>query len=165
MKILASILIFILPILSFSQDDCPCCGEEYQAFDFWLGEWEVYQNDQLAGVNTIEKIKDNCIIREDYSASNSPYTGTSYNYYNAAAGYWEQIWIDNQGFVLHMKGNSLDGNMVLSTDPMKNPQGETVVHRITWTPNKDKTVRQHWEVHNKDQRKWSTVFDGLYKPK
>jgi hypothetical protein len=36
-----------------------------------------------------------------------------------------------------------------------------VQHRISWTPNDDGSVRQHWESST-DGEEWTTLFDGLY---
>ena len=41
------------------------------------------------------------------------------------------------------------------------PRG-TSLNRITWTPNQDGTVRQHWENSRDEGATWQTVFDGLY---
>ncbi len=35
---------------------------------------------------------------------------------------------------------------------------------ITWTPNADGSVRQHWET-SEDGKTWKTAFDGLYTPR
>jgi hypothetical protein len=35
--------------------------------------------------------------------------------------------------------------------------------RITWTPNSDGSVRQHWESSTDNGKSWQTGFDGLYR--
>jgi len=35
-------------------------------------------------------------------------------------------------------------------------------HRITWTPMPDKSIRQHWQVRDKPDAEWRTLFDGKY---
>ena len=42
-----------------------------------------------------------------------------------------------------------------------NAQGAAVQNRITWTPNADGSVRQHWEAST-DGETWTTAFDGRY---
>lgn len=43
--------------------ECDCCTENYNQFDFWLGEWNVYnENDKLVGTNIITKDYDNCVL-------------------------------------------------------------------------------------------------------
>ncbi len=143
--------------------NCKCCTENHKAFDFWIGDWEAFTpNGKLAGTNLIDKIQEECILRENWVAGK--YTGTSYNFYNAQYDRWEQIWIDNQGGSLHLKGGLVGNEMVLQGDPITQPDGSIVINRITWTPNEDGSVRQHWEVSS-DGKEWKTGFDGLYKKK
>lgn len=145
-------------------DNCKCCSEVHKAFDFWQGDWQTFTPDgKLAGTNLIEKIQDNCILRENWKSASGGYTGTSYNFFNKTSEQWEQIWIDNQGQHLHLKGGVVDGNMVLQSDAVLQADGTTILNRITWTPLKNGNVRQHWEV-KKGEATWVTAFDGLYKP-
>lgn len=39
--------------------------------------------------------------------------GTSINYYDKTDGFWHQIWVDNSGYVLKLKGRLLNGSMIL----------------------------------------------------
>ena len=73
----------------------------------------------------------------------------------------EQIWVDNQGGNLHLKGNRVGNQMILQSDEVTSPKGQKYVNRVTWTSNEDGSVRQHWETSS-DQKTWKTVFDGLY---
>jgi hypothetical protein len=53
------------------------------------------------------------------------------------------------------------GAMVMTdADPSASP-----LNRITWTPNPDGTVRQHWEQSTDAGATWATIFDGLYAPR
>jgi hypothetical protein len=158
------ILLFLLsPFLNAQDVKCSCCTETHDQFNFWIGEWETFNPDgSLAGTNSIEKIQDNCVLKENWTSANGNYTGTSYNYYNYTEKVWEQIWVDNGGQYLHLKGAYKDGNMILSSKGTTNQKGDTIVNRITWTANKDGTVRQHWEVLLVAMNTWSTAFDGLY---
>lgn len=148
--------------LNSQNTTCKCCTENYKAFDFWLGTWTVYKPDgSLAGTNTIDKIQDSCVVRENWKSAKGNYTGTSSNFYNAQTGEWEQIWIDNQGGSLHLKGHRVGNQMILKSDTLKGNDGVPFYHQITWTKNADGTVRQYWETFkNKDT---IVAFDGLYK--
>ena len=143
----------------------PCSSKEYAQFDFWIGEWEVTNPDgSKAGENRIEKIQGECVLKENWTSATPGYTGTSYNFYNAAKKQWEQIWVDNQGGNLHLKGHRKGNKMILRTDDLINQEGKIFYHQITWTANKDGTVRQYWEtfVEGVDV---SVAFNGLYKRK
>lgn len=163
MKKLLPICIVLLSITMTAQEkECACCTENHQAFDFWIGTWNVTNTDGTpAGKNNITKIEDNCVLRENWTSAKGNYTGTSYNFYNAQKKQWEQIWIDNQGGNLHLKGNRVENQMILMSDEVLSPKGQKYVNRVTWTLNKDGSVRQHWET-SADQKTWKTVFDGLY---
>jgi hypothetical protein len=39
--------------------------------------------------------------------------------------------------------------------------GQVTKHRITWIPNANGSVRQHWESTDA-QGQWTTAFDGTY---
>jgi hypothetical protein len=36
------------------------------------------------------------------------------------------------------------------------------LHRISWTPNPDGSVRQLWEASKDDGGNWAVIFDGHY---
>jgi len=160
--------LIIFPLLGFAQDNCKCCTPQHKAFDFWLGEWEVFLPDgNKAGENSIIKIQDNCILQEHWKSANPKFTGTSFNFYNSKTAKWEQLWIDNQGQHLKLYGNRRDNQMILKSEKFKDKDGNAVYNRITWTKNDRGTVRQLWEtitlVNEKELVK--VIFDGLYKPK
>lgn len=144
-------------------NNCACCTENHRAFDFWIGTWTVTKPDgSLAGTNVIDKIQDECILRENWTSATPGYTGTSHNFYNTTTKQWEQLWIDNQGQSLHLKGNRIGNKMVLKTDEQTNANGQKFHHRVTWTLNEDGSVRQYWETVTND-KDITVAFDGLYK--
>ena len=155
--------VFIITSLIAQSNNCACCTEKHQEFDFWVGEWTVIQpNGTPAGKNTLIKIQDHCILQENWVSATPGYTGTSNSFYNAKTKQWEQIWVDNQGQTLHLKGNRTGNQMILKTSVEINADGKPFFHRVTWTANKDGTVRQLWEtITNND--KITIAFDGLYK--
>ena len=137
------------------------CGDaEYRQFDFWLGEWNVHTPDgKLAGTNRIEREYDGCVLHERYAGARG-YSGESLNTYDGGRKVWHQTWVDNQSTLLLLEGGLRGSSMVLEGLSVA-PSGQTTKHRITWTPNADGSVRQHWESAD-DKGPWSTVFDGLY---
>ncbi|HYD81545.1 MAG TPA: DUF1579 family protein [Paucimonas sp.] len=141
----------------------PCDAPEHRAFDFWLGEWQVYRPDgKLAGTNRIEREYGGCVLHERYTTG-AQYSGESLNAYDAGRKVWHQTWVDNAGALLLLEGGLRDGKMVLEGQTVQ-ADAKRIRHRISWTPNADGTVRQHWEVMGADG-KWNTAFDGLYRRK
>lgn len=144
-----------------------CNGPERRAFDFWIGEWEVTgPKGTVAGHSRIESILGGCAIAEHWSSAtgNGANDGKSYNIYNADLKRWEQFWVDAGGSRLMLSGGIVDGSMVLQGQ--QDAAAADGVHqreRITWTPNADGSVRQHWQSSRDEGKTWTTAFDGLYK--
>ncbi len=138
----------------------PCETSGHRQFDFWLGQWEVRTPaGKLAGINSIEREYDGCVIHERY-ATERGYKGESLNTYDAGRKVWHQTWVDNQGTLLLLEGSLQGASMVLQGQGV-GENGRPIKHRITWTPSSSGSVRQHWESTN-EQGQWTTVFDGLY---
>ena len=165
MKLFLSIFfILFFSFSNYAQDaNCKCCNEKHSEFDFWIGTWTVTNTDgKVVGKNVIDKIQDNCILRENWTSAKGKFTGTSNNFYNNVTKHWEQIWIDNQGGSLHLKGNRVGNQMILKTDVATNKDGNPFYHRVTWTLNDDGSVRQYWETITND-KDITVAFDGLYR--
>ena len=158
----AALSLIVLSAAAQQQQQPPCAQPEARQFDFWVGEWEVHANGKVAGHNRISRIHGDCTVFEEYTAASSAYEGKSFNFYDPTDGLWHQVWVDNSGLRLDLAGKFDDGHMQLSGN-RASPQGESVVDRITWTPNEDGTVRQLWEVSKDGGETWQALFDGLYK--
>lgn len=139
-----------------------CNTPQHRAFNFWIGTWSVTNpQGKPAGKNEIRVMQDGCLLQENWTSANGVYKGTSYNYYNAFTGQWNQTWVDNQGGTLLLTGGIENGNMILS-GKSKNIQGQWQLDRITWTPHPQGTLQQVWEVSADEGKTWSKIFDGLY---
>lgn len=140
----------------------PCSAEEHRQFDFWIGAWEVRDEDgKLLGTNRIASILGGCAIEENWESANGKFAGTSYNLYDANRKVWHQTWIDTSGRLLLLEGGFRGGSMVLEgTAERGDGSGRD---RITWTPLADGRVRQLWERVSDDGT--TVVFDGYYSRK
>jgi hypothetical protein len=81
----------------------PCETDSiYRQFDFWIGNWEVYDlKNNKAGDSKITSVLSSCTILEEWTSANKQngvyYAGKSFNTYNAATKQWQQTWVDNMG--------------------------------------------------------------------
>lgn len=138
----------------------PCDTGAHRAFDFWIGEWEVRLPDgKLAGTNRITVEQGGCALREQYSTERG-YRGQSINVYDMGRKVWHQTWVDSGGVLLLLEGGWRDTRMVLEGRSV-GTLGSVTLHRISWTPNPDGSVRQFWESTDKNGQ-WITTFDGRY---
>lgn len=165
MKLIALIIVMTAGMFAQAAEKAlPCDPVDHRAFDFWVGDWRVSTADgKHVGDSKIENIQDGCVIRENWRSGQSDFTGTSFNSFNKETGQWEQLWLDNKGGRLHLKGEKKDNQMILSSDSNPDKEGIPTVNRITWTDNEDGSVRQHWEVIS-EGKPVTTLFDGIYKP-
>lgn len=137
-----------------------CDEPAFRQFDFWIGEWQVHTPDgKLAGTNRITREYGGCVIHEHYTTARG-YAGESLNMYDAGRKLWHQTWVDNEGVLLVLEGAFRDGHMRLEGQNIGS-DGKVAKHRITWTPNRDGSVRQHWESLDAGGN-WITAFDGKY---
>ena len=140
----------------------PCSAPEHRQFDFWAGDWEVKTPDgKLAGANSIRPILNGCALEESWQGAGGS-VGKSFNMYYSRDGRWHQSWVDGNGTRLDLAGG-LDerGRMVLS-GTMPGPQGQPVLHEISWERLEDGTVKQHWRVSTDDGKAWRDAFVGIY---
>ena len=166
MKIRSILFIALcFPFLGFTQTSgCACCTPEHAQFDFWVGDWEVFnENGEKIGENLIEKLEDNCILSENWKGGQGG-SGKSYNYYDPSDESWNQLWLSNTGNILNLKGRAQPGKMVLRSGPIKGEKGE-YYNQITWTINEDGSVTQQWELYDLSNNLLSSAFKGIYQKK
>ncbi|MBV6641798.1 MAG: hypothetical protein KI791_13835 [Cyclobacteriaceae bacterium] len=145
--------------------DCACCTIQHQQFDFWLGDWNVYDTlGNLVGENAIEKLVAECVLSEFWRGASGG-VGRSYNYFNLADSTWNQVWIDASGSNLELKGKLVEGKMILQSELLPGQKVDWYRNSITWTPNEDGCVTQLWEILDKEGKVISQVFKGIYKKK
>ena len=53
-------------------------------------------------------------------------------------------------------------NRTISDATLQGKKDAKQVNEITWTPNADGSVRQHWRISADGGKTWTTSFDGKY---
>jgi len=136
-----------------------CSAEQYRAFDFWLGRWEVHLADgRRAGANRIAATDDGCLIEERWAGASGG-RGYSMNFYQPVDDFWRQIWVSGQ-VIIEIQGNLEDGSMVLIGDIRYRGSGESRPFRGRWTLQDDGRVRQFFEELIDEA--WQPWFEGFY---
>lgn len=151
-------------MISQNQSSCPCCTDNHKAFDYWIGNWTVYNTEgDMIGTNKILKMHDGCVIQENWEAANKTNTGTSYNYFDPKDNTWNQLWVSNTGNILKLKGNiNEDGNMELRSELTKGKK-KMYYNRIVWVKNENGSVTQVWDILDENGNELSKAFEGIYK--
>jgi hypothetical protein len=147
------------------QSEAVCeSNKSFGDFDFWLGEWNVYSNDdkrQLQGTNSISKHHENCLIMENWTNLQGG-KGSSMNYYDPVEDRWRQLWVAGGYSIDYTGGLDGSGSMVLSGKINYYKTGKSHAFRGKWTPNADGSVRQFFEQQDPESQEWNIWFDGLY---
>lgn len=141
-----------------------CAAPNFRQFDFWLGDWDVFDVDNLAikvARVRVEAILNRCVLRETYEGTDG-HQGQSFSIFDASRQVWHQSWVTNNGQLLVVEGGMRAGAMVLSgADRTAN--------------GKERRVRGVWKVANEGVREsatrstdggvtWQSWFDLLFRP-
>jgi tetratricopeptide (TPR) repeat protein len=143
----------------------PCVGTpENRQFDFWLGEWnvETTQGGVPAGQSKIELILGDCVIQENWQSDGNPYSGKSYNVYNAALKRWEQFWVDNSAGNIFFYGGLKDGVMDYWTDELPQPGGPPLKRHLQFIKLSPDKVRQYSQGSTDGGKTWKPEYDFTY---
>jgi tetratricopeptide (TPR) repeat protein len=143
----------------------PCAfTQENRQFDFWIGEWNVTatQGGAPAGNSKIELILDDCVVQENWSSLNSPYTGKSYNIYNAALKRWEQYWVDSVGGNIFFHGGLKNGVMDYWSDETPQPNGTKLERHLQFFALGKDAVRQFSQGSTDGGKTWHVEYDLTY---
>jgi len=135
----------------------------HEQFNFWAGDWVVYDTaGNQIGENLIEIEEDQCILHENWKGGKGT-IGQSLNYYNPKDSTWNQLWLDNQGSILNLKGGIKDGDMVMRSENTIGKKGIEYYNEIVWSEQNENTVSQTWSIYRADGSLIQELFKGIYK--
>jgi hypothetical protein len=141
-----------------------CTAPEYRQFDFWAGDWDVFEMDNPAKVVAraqVDRILDGCALHEDYQGTNGA-KGESFSMYDASRKVWHQSWVSNRGQLVVIEGSNQASAMVLSGADHSPSGGEKQV-RGTWKP-VDEGVRETAVTSTDGGKTWTLWFDLMFRP-
>jgi hypothetical protein len=141
-----------------------CADADHRAFDFWIGDWDVFATGSTTRVahSKIEKIV-GCAISETFDQFTGPggkpidYHGRSISAYVPADKGWRQYYVDSGGTAATLTGNVSSGDMIfLSTNG-------PVTNRMTLGPDPDGSVHQRGAFSTDGGKTWSPAYDFTYR--
>ncbi len=152
--------------IGYSQNNQPACSTEgHRQFDFWIGEWDVYdtKSDTIVGHNHIKNILNSCVLEENWTGG-SGFKGKSFNTYNPIDSTWNQVWVDVGGATYHFSGRFKNDVMALrgETETLK---GKALFKLTFYYKRSLDIVQQVWEMSTDNGTTWTGIFDGTYKRK
>lgn len=154
---------FASPVLRAAQPErFACSAPAYHQFDFWLGDWDVFEEGVSAkeAEATVTWIQDGCGIREQYKGLDGS-SGESISTYDPVTHEWQQTWLSNRGQIVFIHGN-LQGQAMMLSGTDHGPQGQRLV-RGAWKPASD-GVRETADRSSNGGKTWTQWFDLSFRP-
>ncbi len=138
----------------------PCMySQEARQFDFWIGDWEVFNPaGQKAGTNSVELFSNGCGLMENWTGGGSD--GKSINFFDPGTNKWYQSWIGSGGGALRYTGIFKDGAMRFEGETVTN--GKKTLQKLTFTKIDENTVRQLAEISADEGKTWTISYDFKY---
>jgi ketosteroid isomerase-like protein len=153
-------MLFALPSgrALFAEDEPPppCASQAQHEFDFWIGDWDVFEVGSKVAHGRIDSILDGCVLREDYIA-NDGHEGQSFTIYDASRNLWHQTWVTSRGTLLEIEGKFESGQIVMTGT---NAKKEIV--RGTWKPINGE-VREVAVKSADNGKTWEPWFDIMFR--
>jgi hypothetical protein len=138
----------------------PCAGPAYRAFDFWIGDWAVFDPaGEPMGRNRIAAAQAGCALVESWRSERG-LTGLSVSFYDPTRSKWRQLWI-SPGSHIELEGDLHGTHMVLEGEIRYLRDGTVRPFRGTWAPLPGGGV--HQTLEEADERgEWTSWFEGIY---
>ncbi len=133
-----------------------------RALDFWVGDWTIAApggGAQAKSSVTLELGK--CLVVERWDGGRG-HAGENFFGYSADDKSWHGLFADNEGRVhVFLDGNVTSGSAVF-TGPSRDPEGKTVLNRVTIRGLNNSRVEQLWEKSFDEGKTWTIAFRGEY---
>ena len=127
------------------------------AFDFWLGRWEVAWGEGARGTNEITKaLHDHVVLERFDGRPGTELVGMSVSVYDTEDDLWRQTWVDSQGGYLRFEGNTHDGVMELRGEHRGEPR------RMVWREIEQRSLTWLWQRSPDGGSSWETLWELAY---
>lgn len=143
----------------------------YRLLDFWLGEWDVYANEnQKIGVSFIRKMVNGCAIQENFEQLDG-FVGQNLFYFNNVSGEWKMIWITGSAISLGgvkekiMTARDDSGTVRFQGTLPDKTAGQLILDRSTFAPVSKDRVNMTIQQSRDGGDNWITTFSGYYQRK
>jgi len=146
---------------SLGQSATRCGTPEHRQFDFWAGDWNVFDvgnADSGVAHARVERILEGCALREIYDGRNG-LSGQSLSIYDSGRRRWHQSWVTNRGQLLVIEGRLKGDRMVLEG---AYPPGSSTMIRGIWS-RMGNAVRETAETSSDGGKTWQPLFDLVFR--
>jgi hypothetical protein len=161
MKVLFGI--WICGALLTQSSNAQSSAPDSSLFDFWIGEWDLwwYGKDSVKeyGTNSITRILDNRVIREDFaitSGTNTGFKGQSVSLLDVQTATWKQTWVDNTGGYMPFTGGSDGVRRYFQRESVRG--GKTILQKMIFHSIAHDSLVWDWTNSTDGGRTWNTLW-------
>jgi len=166
----AAITLFSLAGAAAAAAPGPCDTPQHHQFDFWVGDWQVFEakSNQLVGYDRVEKSSHGCIVQQNLTMVTDLYRRPGVGYRMSGIGVnrfdgegWLELWADDQWGAIALRGNpdASDAMVLTSIVPSRNRD-----LKLVWQKRPDGSVRALQYVAPAGTGKWELFGDLIYRP-
>lgn len=131
------------------------------AFNFLVGNWFVKDvAGRAVGTESVTKDDGGCTLIEKWRGVTARDVGLAVITYQPAQKLWHRDALLRSASLLEFDGRTTGGSMFM-TAKQYSESGLTRVHRITWTPNTDGSIRELWQSSTDIGNSWQVRFDDV----
>lgn len=165
MKLHCLVALAVLAPAALAQNPPLRCEDKvHRQFDFWLGEWEVFNlKGEKVGANSVALHEKGCLLVERWTSAKGN-TGQSYNFYDTARKQWRQVWISPFEATDYAGSLNAKGEMVM--EGLAQQAGGASERSLgLWAKNPDGSVTQTFKSWDEGKKAWVESFVGIYRKK
>jgi hypothetical protein len=134
-----------------------CRAAEYRQLDYTIGRFRVVAGSgELAGELRVEPVLARCMLRGHWRGAIAG-QGEATTWYDRHTQTWQRVFVNDDGHSLRLAGRVEDGRLVL-TGRNAFFDGRVGLHRMSWQPQADGSIRQLWELSMDEGRTWETLL-------
>lgn len=134
-----------------------CRAAEYRQLDYSIGRFRVVaETGEPAGDLQVEAILAGCALRARWRGAIAG-SGEATTWYDRHTGQWHRVFVNDDGNSFRLSGRVGAAGLVLSGRSAFF-DGRIGLQRLTWVPQPDGSIRQHWELSMDDGRSWETLL-------
>ena len=161
-KKLLSVILITFSFTTFAQKIEGQEGIE-NAFDFWVGKWEVQWQGKDSiqyGKNEIKKILNGNVLQEFFEDGSGSYRGTSISVYNPKTRQWHQAWADSNGDFFNFVGIVTDTTKTFITEK---PDSSGRIFKMQFLNIKKSDFDWVWSASKDGGINWTNLWEIAYK--
>jgi len=159
--VLAAVL-SALALATAPEGDRPALDPRYSELDFWLGEWDVFDEaGRKVGSNVVRKVLKGRLVVEEWTDAFGR-EGRGSHFYDPARKKWRLLWIEEGGGIKEKEGGPAPGADMRVEGEVTRRDGTTALDRTTLTKLPDGRVRQSIEWSADGGKTWTQSFLATY---